>query len=95
VILYSIKDKILSEFLKLGLQDEFKEVTAAWLIYLDQQQFGKELEKKMIIEIDRYLAGKKTIDQIIEEVFKKTDWEFELIESIPANYVFKSILGFA
>lgn len=95
VILFSIKDKIISEFLKQGLQDKFKEEIEAWFIYLDQQEFGKKLEKKMIIEINRYMAEKKTIEEIIEGTFKKPEWEIDFIESIPANYVFKSILGYA
>ena len=95
IVIYSIKDKVISEFLKRGLQDNFKDEIAAWFIYLDQQRFGKKLEKQMIDEIDRYLATKKSIDEIVAESFKKPDWEKIFIESIPKNYVFKSILGYA
>ena len=95
IILFSIKDKILSEFLKLGLQNKFKDEIEAWLIYLDQQEFGKKLEKQMIEEIERFMAEKKTIEEMVKETFKKPEWEREFINAIPANYVFKSILGLA
>ena len=94
VLLAAIKDKVVSEFLKLGLQDKFKEDIEAWFIYLDQQRFGKKLEKQMIDEIDRYLATKKSIDEIISETFKKPDWEKLFIEDMPKNYIFKSVLGY-
>ena len=95
VLLAAIKDKVVSEFLKLGLQDKFKEDIEAWFIYLDQQRFGKKLEKQMMEEIERYLATKKSIDEIVVYSFNKPDWEKIFIESIPKNYVFKSILGYA
>jgi len=83
------------EFEKRGLDIVYKDEIEAWFVYLDQQEFGKELEKKMLKEIDRFMAEKKTIEEMMFEAFDKPEWEIELIESIPANYVFKSALGFA
>ena len=95
IVIYSIKDKVISEFLKRGLQNKYKDEIEAWFIYLDQQRFGKKLEKQMMEEIERYLATKKSIDEIVVYSFNKPDWEKIFIESIPKNYVFKSILGYA
>jgi len=85
----------MTEFKNRGLDVVLKEEIEAWFIYLDQQKFGKELEIKMLKEIDRFMAEKKTIDEIMFEAFDKPEWEKIFIESIPANYVFKSALGYA
>ena len=82
----------MEEFKKQNLHIKYKKEIEAWFIYLDQQEFGKELEEKMLTEIDRYMAEKKTIEEVIEEAFNKPDWERLFIEDIPANYVFKSAL---
>lgn len=95
IILYTIQSKLMAEFKKRGLEAVYKEEIEAWFIYLDQQKFGKELEIKMLKEIDRFMAEKKTIGEIMEETFKKPEWEIEFIEGIPANYVFKSALGYS
>ena len=95
IILYTIQSKLMYEFEKRDLDIVYKEEIEAWFIYLDQQEFGKKLEKKMLIEIDRFMSEKKTVDEIMFEAFDKPEWEIEFIESIPANYVFKSVLGFA
>ena len=95
IILYTIQSKLMYEFEKRDLDVVYKEEIEAWFIYLDQQEFGKKLEKKMLIEIDRFMFEKKTVDEIMIEAFDKPEWEIEFIESIPANYVFKSVLGFA
>ena len=95
IILYTIQSKLMYEFEKRDLDIVYKEEIEAWFIYLDQQEFGKKLEKKMLIEIDRFMFEKKTVDEIMFEAFDKPEWEIEFIESIPANYVFKSVLGFA
>jgi hypothetical protein len=97
VILFSIKNKIMDEFVKQGLQEKYKEEIEAWFVYLDQQEFGKELEEKMMTEVERYMEGKKTIEELINETFPqpKIEWEINLVESIPQNYFFKSALGYA
>lgn len=87
----------MEEFKKRNLHIVYKEEIAEWFNYLDQQEFGKELEKKMMIEIERYMSGKKTIEELINETFPqpKIEWEIEFVGGISQNYFFKSILGFA
>jgi len=95
IILYVVRDKLMTEFKKRNLDVVYQEEIKEWLDYLDQQEFGRELEKKMLIEIKRFIAGRKTIEEIVEEAFNKPEWIIEFVEYIPANYVFKSILGYA
>jgi len=95
LILFLIKDALMTEFIKQELQIKYEEEIEAWLIYLDQQKFGKKLEKQMLREIERFISTRKTVDEIIVETFKKPEWEKMFIEDIPANYVFKSMLGYS
>ena len=85
----------MKEFKKQGLHIKYKEEIEAWFVYLNQQEFGKKLEKQMLQEIERYMAGKETIEELMKRIFVEPEWEIEFIEKIPYNYVFKSILGYA
>ena len=87
----------MTEFTKRGLQVTYEKEIEAWFVYLDQQKFSKELEKKMLIEVERFMSERRTIEEIMEELFEEPEWiieiEKEFVECIPKNYVFKSILG--
>lgn len=85
----------MKNFKEVGLHIKYKEEIAEWFIYLDQQKFGKKLEKQMLQEIDRYMAGKESVEELMERIFVEPKWEIEFIEQIPYNYVFKSVLGYA
>jgi hypothetical protein len=87
----------MEEFKKQNLHIVYKEEIAEWFNYLDQQEFGKELEGKMLAEIERYIKGKKTIEELINETFPqpKIEWEKIFIEGISQNYFFKAVLGYA
>jgi len=85
----------MKEFKKQGLDIKYKKEIAEWFIYLDQQKFGRKLEKQMLQEIDRYMADKETIEELMKRIFIEPKWEIEFIEQIPNNYVFKSVLGYA
>jgi hypothetical protein len=67
----------MDEFVKRGLQKVYKEDIEAWFIYLDQQEFGKELEEQMKNEVERYMEGRSSIDELIEKTFPqpKIIWE--------------------
>jgi hypothetical protein len=79
------------------LHNIYKEEIEAWFIYLDQQEFGKELEAKMMAEVERYMSSKKTIEELIHEKFPapKIEWEKIFVNEIEPNYFFKSALGYA
>lgn len=89
----------MTEFTKRGLQIKYEEKIEAWFIYLDQQRFSKELEKKMLIEVERFMSERRTIEEIMEELFEEPKWiieiEKEFVEHIPKNYFFKLALNYA
>jgi len=85
----------MAEFEKRKLHITYEKEIEAWFIYLDQQEFGGKLKGKMLKEIDRFVETKESVENLIERVFGKTEWEIEFIEGIEANYFFKSALGYA
>lgn len=85
----------MEEFKKQGLHIKYQKEIAEWFNYLDQQEFGKKLEKQILQEIDRYMAGKESIEELMERIFVEPKWEIEFVEGIKANYLFKDILGYA
>jgi len=86
VILYIIKDKLMKEFKKRKLDVKYKKKIEAWFIYLDQVEFGYQLNKKILIEVNRYMAGKKTVDEILAESFKEPEWVIEIEEGLMEKY---------
>ena len=87
----------MEEFKKQKLDIIYKKEIEEWFEYLDQQEFGKELEGKILAEIERYMEGKKTIEELFDEIFPqpKIEWEKIFIEGMSHNYFFKSMLGYA
>ena len=85
----------MDEFLKQKLDIRYQKEIEAWFIYLDQQEFGKELELQMMEEIERYVNTRKTVEEIVNEIIKEPKWEIEYIKNIEVNYFFKSALGYA
>ena len=83
------------EFKKQKLDIIYQKEIAEWFNYLDQQEFGKELEAQMMEEIERYVNTRKTVEEILEEIIKEPKWEIEYIKNIEVNYFFKSALGYA
>jgi len=86
IILYTIKNKLMTEFKKRNLDVVYKKEIDKWLIYLDQLEFGRELEKKMLVEVARFMADKKTIDEIMAELFEKPEWVIEIEEGLMEKY---------
>ena len=86
IILYYIKEKGIAEFVKGGFSEKYREQIEAWFIYLDQVEFGIKLEKRMFEEIDRYMASKKTIDEILVELFEEPEWIIEIEEGLIEKY---------
>ena len=67
---------------------------------MDQKEFGYNLNKLILKEVNRYMASKKTINEIMAEVFEEPDWVIEieegLMEKHPDLKVSRNvILGFA
>ena len=59
------------------MHNTYKKQIEEWFIYLDQVEFGKKLELQMIDEVNRYMEGKTTIDELMEKTFPqpKIIWE--------------------
>lgn len=74
------------EFKKRGLDVKYKKKIDEWFIYLDQIKFGKKLEKQMLKEVDRYLATRKSIDQILNELSEEPEWVIEIEEGLMEKY---------
>ena len=90
----------MAEFKKQKLDIKYQKEIEEWFIYLDQKEFGYQLNKKILIEVNRYMADKKTVDEILEELFEQPKWiieiEEELIERYPKSQISRNIiLGYA
>jgi predicted house-cleaning noncanonical NTP pyrophosphatase (MazG superfamily) len=90
----------MDEFLKQKLDVKYKEEIEAWFTYLDQKEFGYNLNKRILEEVNSYMATKKTTEEIVGEMFEEPDWmkkiEEALMEKHPDIEVSKNlILSFA
>ena len=89
----------MKEFRKQKLDIKYQEEIKGWFIYLDQLKFGKKLEKLMLKEIDRFMANKKSTEELLEEIFEEPEWvseiEEELIEKYPELSTKNILLGYA
>jgi hypothetical protein len=67
----------MDEFVKRDLHNTYKKQIEEWFIYLDQVEFGKKLELQMRNEVERYMEGRSSIDELIEKTFPmpKIIWE--------------------
>ena len=89
----------MEEFKKRGLPKKYKKEIEEWFIYLDQVEFGKRLEKQMLKEIDRFILERKSIEELLEEIFEEPKWVIEieegLIEKYPELSIENILLGYA
>jgi len=64
-------------FKKMKLDIVYQKEIMEWLLSRKQELFNKKLNKKMLIEIERYMRDKKTIDELMEENFGKPEFKIE------------------
>jgi len=76
----------MDEFLKQKLDIKYEKEIEAWLTYLDQKEFGYRLNKKILIEVNRYMAGKKTTEEIVDEIVEEPEWVIEIEEGLMEKY---------
>ena len=74
---HGILQKVMQEFKKQKLDVKNKEEIEAWLVYLDQQEFGEKLNKQILEEAAEYIDGQKTIIDLIKEKFPEPEWYIE------------------
>ena len=72
----------MDEFLNQKLDVIYQREIEAWFIYLDQKEFGYKLSKRILEEVNRFMANKKTIDEIIGELFEEPDWMKKIEEAL-------------
>lgn len=99
-ILFCIRYELMKEFKKRGLHIKYQKEIEEWFIYLDQVEFGKRLEKQMLEEIDRFISERKSIEELLKEIFEEPEWVIEieegLMEKYPRLQISKNmILGYA
>ena len=90
----------MDEFLKQKLDIKYKDKIEEWFTYLDQKEFGYNLSKRILEEVNRFMATKKTTEEIVGEMFREPDWmkkiEEALFEKHPDLRVSRNIiLGYA
>ena len=89
----------MEEFKRRRLDVKYKKEIEEWSVYLDQQKFGKKLEKQMLKEIDRFIFERKSIEELLEEIFEEPEWVIEieekLIEKYPELSTKNILLGYA
>jgi len=56
-------------FKKLKLDIKYQKEIEEWLLYTKQEKFSKKLDRQMLAEIERYMSGKKSIEELIKEKF--------------------------
>ena len=64
-------------FRKLKLDIKYQKEIEAWLLATKQDKFGKKLDKQMLDEIDRYMGGKISIEDLMKERFPEPKWIIE------------------
>ena len=64
-------------FRKLGLEIKYQKEIEAWLLMTRQEKFSKKLDKQILDEIDRYMRGKISIEELMKERFPEPKWIIE------------------
>ena len=64
-------------FRKLKLDIKYQKEIEAWLLDTKQKKFNKKLDKQMLNEIERYMRGKISIEDLIKEKFPEPEFKIE------------------
>jgi hypothetical protein len=76
----------MDEFKRQGLHIKYKKEIEEWFVYLDQKEFGLKLSKRILEEVNNYMATKKSIDEIVSEMFEEPKWIIEIEEDLIEKY---------
>lgn len=89
----------MKKFKEAGLHKKYKKEIVEWFTYLNQKEFGKRLEKQMLKEVDRFISKRKSIEELLKEIFEEPEWVIEIEEGLMEKYPELStsniLLGFA
>ena len=64
-------------FRKLGLEIKYQKEIMAWLLTMKQEKFARKLDKQMLNEIDRFMRGKISIEELMKIKFPEPEWIIE------------------
>ncbi len=64
-------------FRKMKLDIIYQKEIMEWLLSRKQELFKKKLNKQMLIEVERYMRGKITIEELMEEKFPQPGYVIE------------------
>ena len=64
-------------FRKLKLDIKYQKEIMEFLLARKQERFAKKLDKQMLNEIERYMRGKISIEDLIKEKFPEPKWIIE------------------
>jgi len=67
----------LYKFREMKLDIKYQKEIEERLWYREQQLKGEEIGKQMLDEIDRFMSGKKTIEDLIKKTFPEPKWIIE------------------
>jgi len=70
-------------FRKLKLDIKYQKEIEAWLLMMDQEKFSKKLNRQMLVEVERYIRGEKSIEELMAVKFPEPKWE--IVISPPAR----------
>jgi len=69
-----LKNKIIEEAKERNVFEENEDKINAYLLYLDQKIFNKRLNKQMIKEINKFMEGKESIQELMNKKFPKPEF---------------------
>ena len=69
-----LKNKIIKEAKERDLFKDNEYKINAYLLYLDQKIFNERLNKQMLNEIERYIEGKTSIEELMDKKFPKKEF---------------------
>lgn len=69
-----LKNKIIEEAKERNIFEKNKDKIEAYFTYLDQKIFAKRLDKQMIEEINRFMEGEKSVQELMDDKFPKPDF---------------------
>jgi len=64
-------------FRKLGLEVKYQKEIMDWLLAMKQEKFSKKLDRQMLDEVDRYMKGKTSIEELMKIKFPEPEWIIE------------------
>jgi len=59
------------------LDIKYQKEIEAWLLMTKQEKFSEKLNRQMLDEIERYMRGKISIEDLMKKKFPEPEWIIE------------------